>query len=323
MTGLIIFCVVFSCLLYLAARPDMSTTTEAPLDSFDLKKVISNEPPVSRGDWWGPWGDSSVVYDPEFDAFLEGLTQEKMNYWINAICEEDRCDTDEALNQIEWEIDEHREAKLDHDFDYHYIDIFPELSLRTATEEELSSARDDEYLMLEALFVRGLIHPDNSPDYLAQHHLDRLDRNFPGVFGRLKEFNPELYPDLHSTLDEENEMNDALASLVGRDDPYADPDCLSCNGVGDYEDSIETDDGLIEFDSTCHCVLKRIKEEDAFPGRAVPQHLPEYIPEIGEEICLSNTVMITQPDYLTEEMPSWDDDSASVNPITVHFEGKG
>ena len=47
------------------------------------------------------------------------------------------------------------------------------------------------------------------------------------------------------------------------------------------------------------------------------------IPEAGEEICISKNVMLTKPDYIAEEMPSWENDSAEFNPISVLFEEQG
>jgi hypothetical protein len=66
------------------------------------------------------------------------------------------------------------------------------------------------------------------------------------------------------------------------------------------------------------CILLNV--ESNAPDCAIDNSDPMLIPEAGEEICISKNVMLTKPDYIAEEMPSWENDSAEFNPISVLFE---
>jgi hypothetical protein len=70
------------------------------------------------------------------------------------------------------------------------------------------------------------------------------------------------------------------------------------------------------------CILLNVeinKPEVADDDSWNPLNTPEDIPEIGEEICISKNVMLTKPDYIADEMPSWENDSAEFNPISILF----
>ena len=50
-----------------------------------------------------------------------------------------------------------------------------------------------------------------------------------------------------------------------------------------------------------------------------PAFSPLDIPKVGAEICVAQTVMLTNPDYLSDELPTWENDSADFNPISLLF----
>lgn len=104
---------------------------------------------------------------------------------------------------------------------------------------------------------------------------------------------------------------------------HADPTCKHCKGEGFV---VIEDDNDVESHLICDCVSIPLAIESSEASQQVPffcgWKLPGAIPEVGEEICLSKTVMLTNPDYITDELPSWTNDSADVNPITALFESK-
>ena len=108
----------------------------------------------------------------------------------------------------------------------------------------------------------------------------------------------------------------------------ADPSCVYCEGEVSVSIELETDKIKSFISSSgnvshlvCDCVsTEAIPNADAFLDWLDTHH--DSIPEAGEEICVSKTVMLTNPDYLSEGLPSWENDSAEVNPISALFEEK-
>jgi len=111
-----------------------------------------------------------------------------------------------------------------------------------------------------------------------------------------------------------------MKCLVKRPDPI----CHLCNGNGFVV--CEDDNGVFLIEgavvhSACDCIFS-VSEPfiDWLDGRLGRD---EAIPEAGEEVCLSVTVMLTNPDYISDGLPTWENDSADVNPINLLFGEEG
>jgi hypothetical protein len=94
----------------------------------------------------------------------------------------------------------------------------------------------------------------------------------------------------------------------------ANPACEYCKGEGFI---ICEDDAGAESHLICNCIPEELSlKMNTFLPSFRP---PSAVPEAGEEVCLSVTVMLTNPDYISDELPSWENDSADVNPINLLF----
>ena len=102
----------------------------------------------------------------------------------------------------------------------------------------------------------------------------------------------------------------------------ADPSCIHCEGEGFVV--CEGDDAEL-CPVICDCVSEESISDTVRPFRfsggqsPYPAFSPLDIPKVGAEICVAQTVMLTNPDYLSDELPTWENDSADFNPISLLF----
>jgi hypothetical protein len=90
----------------------------------------------------------------------------------------------------------------------------------------------------------------------------------------------------------------------------ADPTCIHCKGEGFI---VCEGDNAVPYHVVCNCVSGEIALEVGDLLSAI------NLPEAGEEICVAQTVMLTNPDYISDELPTWENDSADFNPISLLF----
>jgi hypothetical protein len=89
-----------------------------------------------------------------------------------------------------------------------------------------------------------------------------------------------------------------------------DPNCLLCLGVGSVSVRIPEIHGA-RIIKECGCTLSL--------GELLKDDSSDFVVVEGDEGCLAKTVMLTNPDYVMDELPTWENDSADVNPINILF----